>query len=260
MSDKTKVICPVHYAGVGCEMEKLGFLSQKHDTLIIEDAAHAVNARFQDRFLGTFGGLAALSFHETKNYISGEGGALIVNDESMIERAEILWEKGTNRSKFFQGQVDKYTWVDIGSSFYPSELVSAFLFGQFEETETIMKKRMDLWDYYRDRLQDFEKRGKVRLPVIPAHCRHNAHMFYLLLNSEKERNDLLARFREKNIHAVFHYIPLHTSPMGRAMGYAEGDLPVSEDVSRRILRLPLFFELDRPGQDRVVEVIEEFFG
>lgn len=259
ITNKTKVICPVHYAGIGCEMNNIVNIAKKYKLRIVEDAAHAINSQYNDKYLGSLGDLSALSFHETKNFISGEGGALIVNDSDLIERAEIIWEKGTNRKKFFQGKVDKYTWVDVGSSFYPSELVSAFLFAQLEKNELIMKKRLSLWEYYWDNLFKMQDDGLFKLPVIPENCKHNAHMFYLLLNSEAERNELLARLRENHIHAVFHYIPLHSSPMGVKMGYKPSDLPVTEDISRRILRLPLFFELKREEQDLIINVIRRFF-
>jgi dTDP-4-amino-4,6-dideoxygalactose transaminase len=204
--------------------------------------------------------LSAFSFHETKNFIAGEGGALGINDPSLIERAEIIWEKGTNRSQFYRGLTDKYTWVDIGSSFLPSELITAFLYAQFEQAEEITRRRLASWRYYNDRLESLETAGTLRLPVIPAHSRHNAHMFYLLLENESVRNGLLDHLKARGIMAVFHYIPLHSSPMGLSMGYKAGMLPVTESASARILRLPLFYDLTIAEQDRVIGAIRGFFG
>jgi dTDP-4-amino-4,6-dideoxygalactose transaminase len=259
ITDRTKVLMPVHYAGVGCEMDTILDIARRHNLLVIEDAAQGVNATYKDRYLGTIGQLGAYSFHETKNFISGEGGALVINDERFIERAEIVREKGTNRSKFFRGEVDKYTWVDIGSSFLPSEIVAAFLYAQLEEAETITKKRWAIYDYYAERFAPLAEKGLVRLPMSPPECRHNAHMFYLILPDGKSRDGLLQHLRKHDIHAVFHYVPLHSSPMGRKMGYRDGDLPVTEDLSSRLLRLPCYFELTVSGQERILEAVEEFF-
>jgi dTDP-4-amino-4,6-dideoxygalactose transaminase len=257
---RTKAVCVVHYAGVGCEMDEFMALTGKRKLILVEDAAHAIGAHYKGRPLGSFGALSAFSFHETKNFISGEGGALGINDPALVDRAEIIWEKGTNRSQFFRGVTDKYTWVDIGSSFLPSELITAFLFAQFEQGEEINRRRLSCWSYYRDGLADLEKAGDLRLPVIPAHAGHNAHMFHLLLDTGETRDALLAWLRERGIMAVFHYIPLHTSPMGQSMGYREGMLPVTENASARLLRLPLFYDLKKEEQDRVIRSVHDFFG
>lgn len=259
VSKRTKAICPVHYAGVGCQMDTIGRIAKKNNLKIIEDAAHAIGSKYKGKYLGSFGDLAALSFHETKNFISGEGGALVINSPELVDRAEIIWEKGTNRKKFEQGVVDKYTWVDKGSSFYPSELVTSFLYGQLEEAQAIMQKRLSIWNYYWNNLLELQEEGFLRLPVIPEGCEHNAHMFYILLNSYKERNELMQKLRENNILAVFHYIPLHSSPMGLKMGYSVSQLPVTEDISKRILRLPLFYELKTKEQKVVIDLIKRFF-
>lgn len=261
VTEKTKAIVPVHYAGVSCEMDTIMEIARRHDLLVVEDAAQGVNATYKGRYLGTIGHLGAYSFHETKNFISGEGGAIVINDDRFFERAEIVREKGTNRSNFFRGEVDKYTWVDIGSSFLPSEIVAAFLYAQLEEADTITQKRHEIFQYYNERLGPLSERGLFRMPGCPEECRHNSHLFYLLVEAgPDDRGRLIAYLKKKNIHAVFHYVPLHTSPMGQKMGYGEGDLPVTEDVSGRLIRLPCYYELTGEDQDRVIEGIREFFG
>ncbi len=258
---KTKAIVPVHYAGVSCEMDTIMEIASRHGLLVVEDAAQGVNATYRERYLGTIGHLGTYSFHETKNFISGEGGALVVNDDRFIERAEIIREKGTNRSKFFRGEVDKYTWVDIGSSFLPSEIVAAFLYAQLEEADTITRKRQEIFRYYTEQLGPLVRRGFIRMPAAPEGCRHNAHLFYLIVETDREdRGRLIAHLKKKGIGAVFHYVPLHTSPMGRKMGYSEGDLPVTEEMSERLIRLPCYYELTREDQDRVIDAVREFFG
>jgi dTDP-4-amino-4,6-dideoxygalactose transaminase len=259
VQERTKAIVPVHYAGVGCEMDAICRVAREHGLLVIEDAAQGVGATYRERYLGTIGELGAYSFHETKNFISGEGGAILINDERLIERAEILREKGTDRAKFFRGEVDKYTWVDIGSSHLPSELVAAFLYAQLEEEDAITKRRRAVFDYYMTAFLPLEERGLARLPFCPKHCVHNAHMFYLIVEDERARDALIAHLRGQNIHAVFHYVPLHTSPMGRSMGYRVGDLPVTEELSARLLRLPAYFGLTQAQQERVVRAVEDFF-
>jgi dTDP-4-amino-4,6-dideoxygalactose transaminase len=259
ITPRTKAIVPVHYAGVACEMDTILDIARRHNLLVIEDAAQGVNATYKGRYLGTLGQLAAYSFHETKNFISGEGGAIIINEERFIERAEIIREKGTDRSKFFRGEVDKYTWVDIGSSYLPSEIIAAFLYAQLEEADVITRKRWAIFNYYAQQLQPLQDRGFLRLPQCPAECHHNAHMFYVILPTVDDRNRLIPFLRARNIQAVFHYIPLHTSPMGRKMGHSDGDLPVTEDLAPRLLRLPCYFELEKSDQDRVVTAIEEYF-
>jgi dTDP-4-amino-4,6-dideoxygalactose transaminase len=260
ITPKTKVIVPVHYAGVACEMDAIMAIADKHNLLVIEDAAQAVKATYKGRYLGTIGHLGCYSFHETKNLIAGEGGALVINDARFVERAEIIREKGTNRSKFFRGQVDKYTWVDIGSSYLPSELVAAFLCAQLEEADKINHQRLILWDAYYQGLKPLADAGKLRLPVIPPHCGHNAHMFYIIVKSEPIRARLLTHLKKHNINAVFHYVPLHTSPMGQRYGCKPGDLPVTEDLSERLIRLPCFHELNVAEQEQVMSCIHDFFA
>lgn len=261
ITNRTKVVVPVHYAGVGCEMDTIIDIAHKNDLIVVEDAAQAVNATYKDRYLGTIGHLGTYSFHETKNFISGEGGALIINDERFIERAEIIREKGTNRSKFIRGEVDKYTWVDIGSSYLPSEMIAAFLYAQLEEAETITRRRRAIFNYYAEQLASLQESGLVRLPQSPPVCENNAHMFYLIVTTSiQDRDKLLAHLKNKDINAIFHYVPLHTSPMGMAMGYRMGDLPNTEELSATLIRLPSYFELTREDQDRVVDEIFRFFG
>ena len=261
VNENTRVIVPVHYAGVGCEMDMIMEIAQRHNLVVVEDAAQGVNATYKGRYLGTIGHLGAYSFHETKNVISGEGGALIVNDKSFIERAEVIREKGTNRNKFFRGEVDKYTWVDIGSSFLPSEIVGAFLYAQLEEVDTITQKRDEIFRYYSEQFAPMCERGIIRIPASPSECHHNAHLFYLLIdNAPGDRDRLIEYLKKKDINAVFHYVPLHTSPMGRAMGYKEGDLPVTENLSERLVRLPCYYEMTREDQDRVIGEVYGFFG
>jgi dTDP-4-amino-4,6-dideoxygalactose transaminase len=260
ITPRTKAIVPVHYAGVGCDMETIMGLADEHDLLVIEDAAQAVNATYNGRYLGSIGHLGCYSFHETKNFISGEGGALAINHERFLERAEIIREKGTNRSKFFRGEVDKYTWTDIGSSYLPSEIIAAFLYAQLEESESITKKRRAIFCNYATALAPLASQGLIRLPHAPNCCHHNGHMFYIITNTAKERADLIAYLKENGIHAVFHYLPLHTSPMGQKMGVNGEELPVTEDISERLVRLPCYFELSEEEQERVVNKINAFFN
>ena len=261
VNKNTRAIVPVHYAGVGCEMDTIMDIARRHDLLVVEDAAQGVNATYKERYLGTIGHLGVYSFHETKNFISGEGGALVVNDERFVERAEVIREKGTNRSKFFRGEVNKYTWVDIGSSYLPSEIIAAFLYAQLEEADTITQKRNEIFSYYSEQFTPLCERGLVHMPACPSECRHNAHLFYLLIDTAPgDRDRLIAHLKKKDINAVFHYVPLHTSPMGLGMGYKEGDLPVTEDLSDRLVRLPCYYELTREDQDRVINGVYEFFG
>jgi len=255
ITPKTKAIVPVHYAGVGCEMDAIMEIAERHTLLVIEDAAQAVNATYKGRYLGTIGHFGCYSFHETKNFISGEGGALVINNGRFVERAEIIREKGTNRSKFFRGQVDKYTWVDVGSSFLPSELVAAFLYAQLEEVDKINEKRLSIWTAYYEGLKTLADTGNLRLPIIPSHCGHNAHMFYILLPTLEQRDALIAALKEQGIMTVFHYIPLHTAPMGRAVHPLIPSLPVTEELAPRLLRLPMFHELTEDCIRRIVEAI-----
>jgi dTDP-4-amino-4,6-dideoxygalactose transaminase len=260
ISPRTKAIAIVHYAGVGCDMEPLLATSNKHGIPIVEDNAHGLFGKYRGRALGSFGTFATQSFHETKNVICGEGGALVINEPSFVERAEILWEKGTNRKKFFAGLVDKYTWVDIGSSFLLSDLLAAFLFAQLEEAERIQGLRHRAWQYYFDRFQPIADQLGISLPHVPPDREHAAHLFYILLPNQSLRDKLIAFLRSKGIGSAFHYLPLHVSPMGRRFGYREGDCPVTEEVSGRLLRLPFHNYLTREQQDRVISAILEFRG
>jgi dTDP-4-amino-4,6-dideoxygalactose transaminase len=258
VTPRTKAIVVVHYAGVSCEMDALMDIARRRGLVVIEDAAHALMSSYKGRPLGGFGHLATFSFHETKNLISGEGGALVINDERLVERAEIIWEKGTNRSQFSRGRVDKYTWIDIGSSFLPGELTAAFLWAQLEQAETITARRMDLWDRYRDAATSLAGMG-LRGPVVPDGCRHNAHLFYLLVPLPAQRNEILADLNARGVNAVFHYVPLHSSPAGQRYGRTAGSMGVTDDVSARLIRLPLWLGMpeDAPPMivDRVAEVV-----
>ncbi len=255
ITPKTKAIVPVHYAGVGCEMDAIMEIASRHNLLVIEDAAQGVMSTYKGKPLGAMGHLGAYSFHETKNVISGEGGALIINDERFINRAEIIREKGTNRSQFFRGQIDKYTWVDIGSSFLPSEITAAFLWAQLQEADDITQKRLDIWHQYHTELARYEEKGYLRRPIIPVETKHNAHMYYILLNSLEERTKVIERLKKKNINAVFHYVPLHSSPGGLKYGRKSGELSITEDLSDRLLRLPLWV-----GMNEVKAICAELFG
>lgn len=253
----TRAIVPVHYAGVGCEMEVLQEIARRAGAALVEDAAHALFATYRGRPLGTFGALSTLSFHETKNVTCGEGGALVLNDPELYERAEILREKGTNRSRFFRGEVDKYTWVDVGSSYLPSDLLAAFLLAQLEEREKSQRRRQQIWETYAAELADWAAARGIRLPVVPDHCRQPYHLFYLLLPSLAQREELSARLRQAGVYTTFHYLPLHLSEMGLRFGGRPGDCPVTESVSDRLLRLPLFAGLAESEQRRVIEAILE---
>jgi len=258
ITPKTKAIVPVHYAGVGCEMDTIMEIANRHHLLVIEDAAQGVFAQYKGKTLGTIGHMGAYSFHETKNVISGEGGALLINDARFIQRAEIIREKGTNRSQFFRGQIDKYTWVDVGSSYLPGELIAAFLWAQLEEAKHINESRLALWHNYHQAFISLEGLNKLRRPFVPEDCAHNAHMYYLILNDAKTRDELLEQLRNWNVHAVFHYIPLHSSPAGLRYGRTHGDLQITDDLSARLLRLPMYMGLEQ-DQNHVVKLITEFF-
>jgi dTDP-4-amino-4,6-dideoxygalactose transaminase len=256
ITSRTRAIVVVHYAGVSCEMDAVMDIARRHDLVVIEDAAHALMSSYKGRPLGGFGHLATFSFHETKNLISGEGGALVINDERLVERAEIIWEKGTNRSQFSRGRVDKYTWMDIGSSFLPGELTAAFLWAQLEEAERITARRMELWNRYRDASTTLVAMG-LRGPVVPAECGHNAHLFYLLLPLPAHRNEVLADLNARGVNAVFHYVPLHSSPAGQRYGRASGAMSVTDDVSARLIRLPLWVGMPEEAPQMVVERVKE---
>jgi len=257
ITPKTRAIVVVHYAGVGCEMDAIMALADRYGLLVIEDAAQAVMARYKGRPLGAIGQIGTLSFHETKNIISGEGGALLVNDARLSERAEIVREKGTNRSQFFRGQVDKYTWVDVGSSFLPGEIVAAFLWAQMEEADDITARRLDLWNAYHQAFAELEAEGLLRRPIMPLHCQHNAHMYYLLLPDLARRTTFIDRLRGAGIHSVFHYVPLHSSPAGLRYGRSHGGLHVTEQVSDRLVRLPLWVGMSDRQAEIVSAVVEQ---
>jgi dTDP-4-amino-4,6-dideoxygalactose transaminase len=261
ITPRTKAIVPVHYAGVSCAMDEILDIAHRHQLLVIEDAAQGVMAQYKGRALGAIGDLGCFSFHETKNIIAGEGGALLINDERFVERAEIVREKGTNRSQFFRGMVDKYTWVELGSSYLPGELIAAFLRAQMEEAEAITAARLALWERYHAAFVELESTGQLRRPVIPAECTHNAHMYYLLTKDLATRTKLLAHLKADGVLAVFHYVPLHSAPAGQKYGRSVGDLAVTTELSERLLRLPLWVGLEAEGaQERVVESVLRFFG
>jgi dTDP-4-amino-4,6-dideoxygalactose transaminase len=258
ISPRTKAVVVVHYAGVGCEMDSILKISEKHGISVVEDNAHGLFAKYKNRTLGTIGALATLSFHETKNFTCGEGGALLINDEKYMERAEIIREKGTNRSKFFRGQTDKYTWVDIGSSYLLSDVLAAFLYAQLEARDAIEKRRKRIWDSYYERLQPWAEAHEVRLPVIPDYCTQSYHLFYMLLPTMEMRQSLIRYLKELGILSVFHYVPLHLSEMGMKYGGKEGDCPVTESVSDRLVRLPLYNDLSESDLDNVITSICKF--
>jgi dTDP-4-amino-4,6-dideoxygalactose transaminase len=254
ITDKTKAIVPVHYAGMGCEMDTIMAIAREHGLLVIEDAAQGIMSTYKGRPLGSIGHLGALSFHETKNIISGEGGALLVNDPRLAERAEIAREKGTNRSQFFRGQVDKYTWVDVGSSYLPSELIAAFLWAQMEEADEITRRRLAIWDVYHQGLEGLERAGRLRRPIVPAECVQNAHMYHILLPDLERRTRFIQQMKEQDIHPVFHYVPLDTAPQGKRCGRAHGELTHTWAVSDRLVRLPMWVGLE-DQQARVIQTI-----
>jgi dTDP-4-amino-4,6-dideoxygalactose transaminase len=258
ISPRTRAIVPVHYAGVGCELDAIQELANKHNLAVVEDNAHGLFGRYRGKYLGTIGTMASQSFHETKNFTCGEGGALVINNPAYIERAEILREKGTNRSRFFRGQVDKYTWVDIGSSYLPSDILAAFLYAQLEMREEIQTNRRRIWEAYFSGLKAWSIANSVRLPFIPDHCDQAYHMFYLLLPGVEQRQRLINHLKEKGIHSVFHYLPLHLSEMGVKYGGQAGDCPVTERVSDQLLRLPFYTSLSQADQEYVIKTIQEF--
>jgi dTDP-4-amino-4,6-dideoxygalactose transaminase len=251
----TKAIVPVHYAGVACEMDTIMDIAQRHKLFVIEDAAQGVMATYKGKALGAIGHMGTLSFHETKNITSGEGGALLINDPLLAERAEIIREKGTNRSQFFRGQVDKYTWVDIGSSYLPGEIIAAFLWAQMEEAESITNKRLDIWNQYQEAFIPLERAEKLRRPIISEGARHNAHMYYILLDSLEKRTSVIAKLKEKRVTSVFHYVPLHNSPAGLKYGRVHGTMTHTEDLADRLLRLPLWIGLTAFDLTRVIDAI-----
>jgi dTDP-4-amino-4,6-dideoxygalactose transaminase len=255
ITPRTRAIVPVHYAGVGCEMDAIMAIARRHGLLVIEDAAQGVMSSYRGKALGSIGDFGAYSFHETKNVISGEGGALLVNAPEHSLHAEIIREKGTDRSRFFRGEVDKYTWQEVGSSFLPGELTAAFLWAQLEQADRITGERLESWRYYHERLAAVETAGILRRPIVPDTCTHNAHMYYVLPPADVDRDAVLQHMKQLGIGAVFHYVPLHTSPAGSLVGRANGALPVTEALSARLIRLPLWVGLTRAEQDEVIDVL-----
>ncbi len=258
ITEKTKAIVPVHYAGMACEMDEIMRLAEKYNLYIIEDAAQAIDSYYKGKPLGSFGHLATFSFHETKNIISGEGGMLVVNDKTLVPRAEIIWEKGTNRSAFFRGEVNKYGWVDVGSSFLPSEVVAAFLYAQLENLDDIQNKRKHIWETYHQALEELEQTGKLKRPVIPNNATNNAHMYYILCNSYEERTNLITHLKSKEIAAVFHYLSLHKSPF-YSDKHDGREIPMSDYYEHHLLRLPFFYDLTEDEQNYVIEEIKNFY-
>ena len=256
ITQRTRAIVAVHYAGVACEMDTILAIAKKHGLKVVEDAAQGVMSSYKGRVLGSIGDLGAYSFHETKNVISGEGGALLVNDPELEVRAEIIREKGTDRSRFFRGEVDKYTWQEVGSSYLPGELISAFLWAQLEQAEGITAARISAWNYYHEKLVELENLGLIRRPVVPLDCKHNAHMYYILLSPKIDRQRLLNALKANGIYSVFHYVPLHSSPAGKLYGRAHGNLGITNSLSERIVRLPLWIGLTKDYQDLIVSVLD----
>jgi dTDP-4-amino-4,6-dideoxygalactose transaminase len=258
ITEHTKVIVPVHYAGVACEMDRILSIAHAHRLMVVEDAAQAVNSFFRGKALGSIGDLGCFSFHETKNFISGEGGALCVNRPNLVERAEILRDKGTNRQKFFRGQVDKYTWVDLGSAYVPCEMVGAFLFGQLEMMQTISERRRQIYEFYQQSFEPLALDGIMQLPYVPAECTSNFHLFYLLMRDAATRDGLLAHLTSRGIGAVFHYVPLHSSPMGKKLGCDSRELPVTDWASACLIRLPFYYTITPDEQAEVVREVTTY--
>lgn len=257
ITPRTRAIAPVHYAGVGCEMDEIMAIAKKHGIKVIEDAAQGFLSTYKGKMLGSIGDMGAYSFHETKNVISGEGGALLVNDPEFFLRAEIIREKGTDRSRFYRGEVDKYTWQDIGSSYLPGELIAAFLYAQLEEAQEITARRLLLWERYHAALADLEQGGYLRRPVVPEYCVHNGHMYYIIVGPGISRNTVLEKLNAAGINAVFHYIPLHSSPAGNRLGKVHGELSTTDKMSSRLIRLPLSYDLTETQQDEVCETLHK---
>lgn len=258
ITKRTKAIVVLHYAGVACEMDAILAVAKKHGLAVVEDNAHGLFAKYKGRWLGTLGCLATQSFHETKNFTCGEGGALLVNDARFNERAEIVREKGTNRSRFLRGQVQKYTWVDLGSSYLPSDILAAFLFAQLEMRDAIQSRRAEIWDRYAGELEGWAAKSGVKMPTVPAHCEQSFHMFYVLMRSSAQRDELIAHLEKHGILAVFHYLPLHISDMGRRFGGRDGDCPVAEDITSRLVRLPFYNRLSEGEQSDVIAALHSF--
>lgn len=259
ITEKTKAIVPVHYAGVSCEMDKIMEIAQKHNLYVVEDAAQGVMSTYKGKALGTIGDYGCYSFHETKNYSMGEGGALLIRDGKNAELAEIIREKGTNRSKFFRGQIDKYTWVEAGSSYLPSDMNAAYLWAQLQKADEINENRLQSWNRYYEGLKDLKEAGKIELPYVPEYCEHNAHMFYIKAKDLEERSALISYLKENGVTAVFHYIPLHTAPAGKEYGRFHGEDKYTTKESERIIRLPMYYELDEQDAKKVMDLIHTFY-
>jgi dTDP-4-amino-4,6-dideoxygalactose transaminase len=260
ITSRTKAVVVVHYAGIACEMEKLLEITRRYGLAVVEDNAHGLFGSYKGRYLGTFGCLATQSFHETKNFTCGEGGALLINEAGYHERAEVIWEKGTNRGRFFRGQVDKYSWVDVGSSYLPSDMLAAFLLAQLEARERIQKARARCWNHYHEGLQSWAREGGVIQPTVPKYCTQPFHLYYLIMPSQEERDAIISHLKNSGICAVFHYLPLHLSDMGRRFGGHAGDCPVTEDISGRLFRLPLYNDLTEAEQAWICEAVQRFDG
>ena len=259
ITDSTKAIVPVHYAGVSCEMDKIMEIAQRYNLYVVEDAAQGVMSTYKGKPLGTIGDYGCFSFHETKNYSMGEGGALLIRDKENIELAEIIREKGTNRSKFFRGQIDKYTWVEAGSSYLPSDMNAAYLWAQLEKADEINQNRLKTWNRYYEALKFLEEEGRIELPYIPSYCEHNAHMFYIKASDLKERTELISFMKKNEIGCVFHYVPLHTAPAGLKYGYFSGQDKYTTKESERLVRLPMYYNMDEADRERVIDKIIEFY-
>ena len=259
ITNKTKAIVPVHYAGVGCEMDKILEIAKKYNLLVIEDAAQAFDSKYKGKRLGTIGDMGCFSFHETKNVMSGEGGLFVTNNETYTERAEIIREKGTNRSKFFRGQVDKYTWVDKGSSYLPSDIIAAYLYSILEIEQDIQEKRKYVWNLYNNAFENLEKEGKVRRPIIPEYCTNNAHMFYLLFNDLKTRTKFISYLKENDIYAPFHYIPLHSSPAGKKYCKTGSKMDITNTISDTLVRLPLYYDIRKEDINKIISTVLDFW-
>ena len=258
ITPRTRAVVVVHYAGVGCEMDRLGEIANRRGVALIEDNAHGLFGRYRGRWLGTFGRLATQSFHETKNVTCGEGGAILINDPALVDRAEIIREKGTNRNQFFRGQVDKYSWVDVGSSYLMSDVLAAFLYAQLEVWPEIQARRRRIWEFYDAALRDWARSRDIGCPTVPSHCEQSFHMYYLLLPSLARRQALIEFLKARGILSVFHYLPLHLSPMGRKMGGKPGDCPITEDRSDRLVRLPFYNTLTEDSQQAVIQALHDF--
>lgn len=259
ITSKTKAIVVMHYAGISCEMDTINKIAKKHNILVLEDAAQGFLSQYKGRYLGTLGDMAAFSFHETKNIISGEGGALIVNNKKFIDRAEVIRDKGTNRSKFMKGQVDKYTWVDIGSSYLPGEITAAFLCAQLEDASKITKKRIEIWNKYHKKLENLEKNGLIKRPFIPSYAKHNGHLYYIISKNPEVRNKLIDFLKKRSIYAPFHYVPLHSSPAGKRYARFAGTMEVTDRVANTLIRLPLFYDIKNKEIEHIVQSICDFF-